>query len=154
MVTKLTAAQRASRSGAQTIIASGSEQNILERLYKGEALGTLLIAQERLKSRKQWMASQLKISGSVVLDGGAVDVLQELGKSLLPIGITNVSGCFKRGELVSCVDSNGKEIARGLSNYSAEEAVKIIGQGSDKIIELLGYGGDDEFIHRDNLVLV
>jgi len=154
MVTKLTAAQRASRCGAHTIIANGSEQQILERLYKGENLGTFLVAQERLKSRKQWVAGQLKICGTVLLDGGASDVLRKSGKSLLPVGITAVSGVFKRGELVSCLDESGNEIARGLSNYSHEEAEKLIGQPSNKIFELLGYAGNDEFIHRDNLVLV
>jgi len=154
MVTKLTAAQTASLSGAQTIIANGNEQDIIVRLYKGEELGTLLNAQERLKSRKQWMAGQLRISGTVTLDDGAVSVLKQSGKSLLPVGITRVSGKFKRGELVSCVDNSGQEIARGLSNYSAAEAEKIIGEPSDKILDVLGYAGNVEFIHRNNLVLV
>lgn len=154
MVTKLTAAQTASRSGAQTIIANGNTENVLESLYNGHELGTLLNAQERLKSRKQWMAGQLKISGTIILDDGAVSVLKQSGKSLLPVGITQVTGEFKRGELVSCVDQSGNEIARGLSNYSAHDAEKIIGEASDKIASLLGYAGNVEFIHRDNLVLV
>lgn len=154
MVTKLTAAQTASRSGADTIIANGGEANIIQHLYKGENFGTLLKADERLASRKQWMAGQLKICGKITIDQGAVQVLKESGKSLLPVGISKTEGSFKRGELVSCVDQSGNEIARGLSNYNADEAKKIVGQASDQIIEILGYGSNTEFIHRDNLVLV
>lgn len=154
MVTKLTAAQSASRSGANTIIANGREPNIIERLLKGEELGTFLTANHQLASRKQWMAGQLKICGTLKLDQGATKALKNEGKSLLPIGIKSIEGTFKRGELVACVDEDQNEIARGLSNYNAEEAKKIIGQSSDKITNLLGYGGETEFIHRDNLVLI
>lgn len=117
-------------------------------------MGTFLKADHQLASRKQWMAGQLKLRGTVTLDQGAVTVLKSAGKSLLPVGIKLVSGDFKRGELVACIDESGNEIARGLSNYSSQEANKIIGQTSDQITDLLGYGGEDEFIHRDNLVLV
>ncbi|MCL4125996.1 UNVERIFIED_CONTAM: hypothetical protein GTU68_021379 [Idotea baltica] len=154
MVTKLTAAQTASRSGANTIIANGREPNIVERLLKGEELGTFFNADRQLASRKQWMAGQFKICGTVTVDHGAAKVLKSAGKSLLPVGITAVTGDFNRGELIACIDGSGNEIARGLSNYSAEEARIIIGQASSRISELLGYGGEDEFIHRDNMVLV
>jgi len=154
MVTKLMAAQTASLSGAQTVIANGAEKTVLQRLYQGELLGTLLKASDRLNSKKQWMAGQVKIQGAVTLDQGAVEVLKGSGKSLLPVGVTTVSGDFKRGELVSCIDGKGNEVARGLINYSLKEAEKIIGQPSHKIGEILGYGGDSELIHRDNLVLV
>lgn len=154
MVTKLTAAQTAARSGASTIIAHGRENNVLHRLFQGEQLGTLLKAnQTTVASRKQWLAGQMQVSGVLTLDDGAVNVLQQSGRSLLPVGITKVNGSFERGELVSCVDVNGKEIARGLVNYKKEEAEKIIGKASSKIIEILKYGGDEEMIHRDNLVL-
>ena len=154
MVTKLTAAQTASLSGTNTIIANGREPNIVERLLQGEELGTFFTADRQLASRKLWMAGQLKISGIVTLDQGATKVLKNAGKSLLPVGIKAVSGTFKRGELVVCVDEEGVEIARGLTNYSIDEAEKIIGESSEKILELLGYVGNVEFIHRDNLVLV
>lgn len=154
MVTKLAAAQTASRSGAHTVIANGRESNVLKRLLEGENLGTLLIAKDRVKSRKQWMAGQLKIGGAITLDDGAVKVLQQSGKSLLAVGITNINGNFKRGELVSCVDQKGVEIARGLSNYDADEGLEILGKASADIAKILGYGGPKEFIHRDNLVLV
>jgi len=154
MVTKLSAAQIASRSGASTVIANGREPQILERLYRGELLGTLLVASERLASKKQWMAGQMRIAGKVTVDQGAASVLRQSGRSLLPVGVVKVTGNFNRGELISCVTEDGQEIARGLSNYNASDADLIKGQASEKILELLGYGGDHELIHRDNLVLL
>ncbi|RBP52669.1 glutamate 5-kinase [Arenicella xantha] len=153
MLTKLSAAQKASRSGASTVIANGREERVLERLYAGELLGTYLHASERVASRKQWMAGQMKISGTLHLDAGASKVLKEAGKSLLPVGVTSIDGQFKRGELVSCVDPEGNEVGRGLVNYHADEASKIIGKPSEQITEILAYGGPDELIHRDNLVV-
>ena len=154
MVTKLSAAQLASRSGASTIIANGREQAILERLFKGENVGTLLSAADRLKSKKQWLAGQMHVAGTIVVDEGAETVLRESGRSLLPVGVLYCEGAFERGELVSCQSQQGKEIARGLSNYSAEEVAKIKGLPSEEFTRLLGYGGDAELIHRDNLILV
>ena len=154
MVTKLTAAQSANRCGASTIIANGRKAQILRKLYDGERVGTLLIANQRLASRKQWMAGQMRINGSVTLDDGACRVLQRQGSSLLPVGVSQVQGEFARGELISCFDQAGNEIARGLTNYSADEVAKLKGQPSNRIAGLIGYHGDDELIHRDNLVLL
>lgn len=154
MVTKLSAAQIASRSGADTVIASGREVDILQRLYNGEILGTLLKASDRVASKKQWMAGQMRLTGKVLIDDGAVDVLQLSGRSLLPVGVTSVEGDFKRGELVSCVSLAGDEVARGLCNYNADEARLIVGLSSEEISGILGYSGDHELIHRDNLVLL
>ena len=154
MVTKLTAAQTASRSGASSIIANGREPQVLKRLFHGEHLGTLLVASKRLASRKQWMAGQMKISGTITIDDGACKVLQQSGKSLLAVGVTAVSGEFNRGELISCVNSNGQEVARGLSNYNHAQATKILGKSSADIVQLLGYGSHAELIHRDNMVLI
>jgi len=155
MVTKLTAAQKASHSGASTVIAYGREPQILSRLYQGDELGTLLVSkQQRLAAKKQWMAGQMRIQGTLILDDGAATVLKQSGCSLLPVGVSEVEGNFKRGELVRCVDLNGVEIARGLINYHADEVNKIKGQASDCIELLLGYGGEQELIHRDNLVLI
>jgi len=120
MITKLTAAQKASSSGASTIIANGREQDVLLRCLQGELLGTLLLASDRLASKKQWLAGQMKVAASVTLDDGAARVLQQSGSSLLPVGVSSVNGEFARGELISCIDPNGKEIARGLSNYSSQ----------------------------------
>jgi glutamate 5-kinase len=154
MRTKLSAARLAARSGTNTIIANGREAEILGRLSRGEDLGTLLEADsEPVGARKQWLASQLSTQGEVVLDAGAVRVLKEAGKSLLAVGIVGVAGAFNRGEVIVCLDGEGREVARGLSNYSAAEVERLRGKSSERIVELLGYAGDDEIIHRDNLIL-
>ena len=154
MITKLRAARLAARAGADTIIASGTEDRVLQRLLAGEAVGTRLQAKrQKLAARKQWLAGQLQLRGQLELDDGAVKVLTGRGSSLLAVGVRSVSGNFRRGDLVNCVDASGREIARGLVNYNADEARKIAGQPSASITTLLGYHGDEELIHRDNLVL-
>ncbi len=155
MQTKIRAARLAARSGTPTVIASGALENGLSRIAAGEPVGTLLIpAHEPDAARKQWLAGHLQVKGQLVLDDGAVKVLKQSGRSLLAVGVKTVTGRFMRGEVVSCVDMNGVEIARGLVNYSADEARKIVGQSSDRIESILGYIDDEELIHRDNLVLV
>jgi len=155
MLTKLSAARLAARSGTNTIIANGKEQQILSRLLQGEELGTLLEADdEPVTARKQWLASQLTLRGKLVLDAGAVKVLKNSGKSLLAVGIKQVSGRFNRGEVVSCLDESGSEIARGLVNYTAAEIEILKGQSSNNIERLLGYAGEEEIVHRDNLILI
>ncbi len=155
MLTKILAAKRAAKSGAHTIIASGRETNVLVRLAEGELIGTHLRAtQMKVMAKKQWMADHLRVQGKVVLDDGAVKVLMQDGKSLLPIGVTAVEGQFERGDVIACVDSVGKEIARGLVNYSASETSKIKRQPSTEIANILGYVDELELIHRDNLVLL
>ncbi len=155
MITKLRAARLAERSGTHTVIASGREEGILTRLARGETLGTLLtVGQQPVAARKQWLAGQLQVRGKLTLDQGAIRVLREQGRSLLPVGVVAVSGRFTRGDLVACVDDGGREVARGLVNYSADETARIIGSSSNRIAEILGYCDDEELIHRDNLVLV
>ena len=155
MVTKVRAARLAARSGAGTVIAPGAEKDVLTRISQGSDVGSLLIpAQEPQTARKRWLAGHLRVSGKLVLDEGAVKVLSQQGRSLLAVGVKDVSGSFARGEVVSCVDESGKEIARGLVNYDALEVDRIKGQPSSMISEILGYVDDDELIHRDNLVLV
>ncbi|CAG0932992.1 glutamate 5-kinase [Rhodocyclaceae bacterium] len=154
MLTKVRAAQRAARSGAHTLIASGREADVLPRLAKGEALGTLLVAAATpLAARTQWLADHLQLAGSLVLDEGAVKALAS-GKSLLPVGVTAVEGEFGRGAAVACRTSDGREVARGLVNYSSSEARRIARQPSTEIEALLGYLDEPELIHRDNLVLL
>ncbi|HZV97539.1 MAG TPA: glutamate 5-kinase [Methylophilaceae bacterium] len=154
MLTKIQAAKRAARSGAHTIIASGREKDVLVRLAQGEAVGTHLRAEQiKTVAKKQWLADHLRLGGKVVLDDGAVKALREDGKSLLPIGVVAVEGSFDRGEVVACVDAQGREIARGLINYSAAESVRILRQPSSEIARILGYEDEAELIHRDNLVL-
>ncbi len=155
MITKVLAAKRAARSGAHTVIASGHEPDVLLRLMRGEAIGTLLAAATpTLAARKQWLADHLQVAGKLVLDGGAIKALRSGGKSLLPIGVKSVFGEFERGEVVACIGEDGSDIARGLSNYNADEARRIARHPSQEIEALLGYGGDEEIIHRDNLVLL
>lgn len=154
MRTKLAAASLAARSGTVTVIVSGHEQNALQRVRAGEALGTTLWpAQKPLGARKRWLAGQLQPRGELLLDSGAVRVLTESGRSLLSVGVTGVRGLFRRGELVSCLDPDGREVARGLVNYSSEETRRIAGVASEQIESILGYVDEPELIHRDNLVL-
>jgi glutamate 5-kinase len=154
MVTKLQAARLAARSGCNTLIVGGRNPNILHQVAAGETIGTLLSAtQKPLAARKQWLAGQLQVKGKLILDAGAVKVLTQQGRSLLAVGVSGVEGTFTRGELVSCVDSNGVEVARGLVNYNSDEAGRIKGQSTESISEILGYREDDELIHRDNLVV-
>jgi glutamate 5-kinase len=118
-------------------------------------VGTLLLPeQERLAARKQWLASHLQTRGTLVLDEGAVRVLMKGGRSLLPVGVRSVSGRFRRGEMVSCTDEQGREVARGLVNYDADDARAIAGRSSDSIADILGYMSGEEVIHRDNMVIV
>jgi len=154
MITKVRAARVAARSGANTLILGGREPQALVRARAGESLGTLLSAsQEPQAARKRWIAGQLQTRGTLVLDEGAVRVLRQQGKSLLPVGVKAVRGQFTRGDMVVCSAPDGREVARGLVNYNVDEARKIIGHPSTEILTLLGYKDDDELIHRDNLVL-
>jgi len=155
MRTKVLAARQAADSGAVTVIADGLAPNVLERITRGEAVGTLLVPGQsgRRAARKNWIAGQRRVRGAVHVDAGAARVLLTAGRSLLPIGITTVDGAFRRGDLVACLDADGVEIAQGLANYDAREARILCGQSSERVQALLGYGGEAEFIHRDNLVI-
>ena len=155
MLTKVLAAKRAARSGAHTVIASGNTPDILPRLLRGEVIGTLFTATALpLDARKQWLADHLQVSGSLTLDAGALRALRTDGKSLLPIGVTAVAGDFARGEVVALLDEDGRDIARGLVNYSAAEARRIARHSSQEIESILGYVDEPEIVHRDNLVLL
>lgn len=155
MLTKILAAKRAARSGAHTIIASGRENAVLVRLASGEVIGTHLRSEQgKMLAKKQWMADHLRVTGQLKLDAGAVKVLCNEGKSLLPVGVTAVEGHFERGDVVACVDEQGKELARGLVNYSSSEASRILRKSSSEIETILGYMDEAELIHRDNLILL
>ncbi len=154
MLTKILAARRAAATGIHTVIASGHEVDVLQRLLQGESIGTLLHAPETsLAKRKSWMRDHLQLRGRVTLDAGAARALTQGGRSLLPIGVVGVNGEFERGEVIACVDESGKELARGLANYSSSETLRIMRKPSSEIEALLGYCNDDELIHRDNLVI-
>lgn len=154
MITKLRAARLAARSGTETVIASGRHPDVVAEVAAGSIVGTWLrTGKQPQNARKQWLAAMVQIAGSLELDEGAVRVLRESGRSLLPVGVRAVSGRFQRGDMVSCRGPDEREVARGLVNYSAEETRRIMGQPSVAIEQLLGYQGDEELIHRDNLVL-
>lgn len=155
MLTKVLAAKRAARGGAHTVIASGREPDVLLRLARGERIGTLLLAQTTpLAARKQWLAGQLSVGGRMTLDAGAVRALARDGKSLLPVGVTDVQGEFERGAVIGCLDPEGREVARGLVNYSSSETRRIMRRPSSEIEGILGYMDGPELIHRNNLVLL
>lgn len=155
MLTKLRAARLAARSGTETLIASGRGRDTLTRLFRGEALGTWLESGSMPeKARRQWLAGLVTHRGVLVIDDGAAAVLCDSGSSLLPVGVCSVEGEFNRGDVLLCVSSEGVGIARGLSNYNAQEARRILGLSSCDIPQALGYGGEPELIHRDNLVLL
>ena len=155
MLTKVRAAQRAARSGAATVIASGRESDVLLRLAAGESVGTCLAADlAPIAAKKQWMADQLQLRGRLTLDAGAVKVLLEQGKSLLPIGVAAVDGEFERGDVVACMTPDGREIARGLVNYGDSDARRILRKPSHEIEAILGFIEETELIHRDNLILI
>lgn len=107
-----------------------------------------------LAARKRWLAGQLQVRGTLVLDDGAVEVLHRHGSSLLPVGVRRAEGVFKRGDMVVCVNEQGARVAKGLVNYGSDEARRIVGQPSHRIETLLGYMESPELIHRDNLVII
>lgn len=155
MLTKLQAARQAAHSGCNTLIVGGAQEHILSRIAAGEPLGSLLTTDQKpLAARKQWLAGQLQIRGQLQLDAGAVAVLQQQGSSLLAVGVLALEGDFKRGDLISCLDTDGREVARGLINYSADETAMIKGHSTSEIIRQLGYCEEEELIHRDNLVVL
>ncbi|MCG7898337.1 MAG: glutamate 5-kinase [Candidatus Thiodiazotropha weberae] len=155
MVTKVRAARLAARSGTGTVIAAGRQKQVVDAIYRGEDVGTLLVpVQEPQAARKRWLAGQLQPRGSLTIDDGAVRVLREQGSSLLAVGVSDVKGDFARGEVVVCLDKQGSEVARGLVNYDAQETTRLMGVPSSRIEEVLGYVDEDELIHRDNLVLL
>ena len=154
MVTKLAAARLAALSGAHTVIADGRSANILGRLAAGEDCGTLLTADVApLDARKRWLAGQ-RAKGDLVVDAGAADAIANRGVSILPAGVTDATGTFRRGDLVRVVDPKGRALAKGLANYDAGEARALAGRKSSQIEAVLGYVDEPELIHRDNLVLI
>ena len=155
MITKVSAARKAAKSNTQTIIANGTNKDILIKiLNKEDNIGTKIFNKDSaVKSKKQWIANSLKVKGSVVIDMGAKKVIKKSGKSLLPIGIKSISGNFKKGDMVTICDSNNKEIAKGLTNYSSKELLKIIGKSTMSIKKEFDLFGGDVVIHADNMIL-
>jgi glutamate 5-kinase len=156
MATKLAAAQTAAASGIPMIIARGTEPGVLKRLLAGEPLGTYFLPKaEGLAARKRWIAFAVPPQGRLTVDAGALQALTHQGRSLLPSGLVDVEGDFGAGEVVAVVSqADGKEFARGLVNFDAEELRRIRGAKTRDIEARLGYKGEDEVIHRDNLVIL
>ena len=154
MRTKLRAARLAARSATTTIIAAGHTPDVLRHIAAGRSVGTLLYSNsEKVSARKQWLGGTIRARGRLRLDSGACRALLQQGKSLLAVGVTAVSGDFSRGELVVLEDENGREVGRGLANYSAVECTQIAGLTSDQIDAVLGFSREPELIHRDNLLI-
>jgi glutamate 5-kinase len=154
MITKVRAAQRAARSGAHTLIVGGHQKDALLTAARGGEIGTLLYAVDSpLAARKQWLADHLQLAGVLTIDAGAAQALKN-GRSLLPVGVTDIAGEFARGAVVACRSTHGEDIARGLINYSSVETHRIAGHATHEIESLLGYIDGEELIHRDNLVLL
>lgn len=155
MITKIQAAKIATNAGIPMVIASARETSILKKIVSGDKIGTKFHPKiSKLESKKRWLAHGLPRKGSLVIDGGAESALTKHGGSLLAVGILEVKGEFEQGDAISIEDESGREIARGLANYSREELDKIKGLKTAKIPEVLGYKGIPEVIHRDNLVLL
>ena len=155
MVSKVDAAKLAARFGVATVVTGCRDQNVLERIFAGESVGTLFLSGgQRLRGKKQWIGFTLRPKGRLLLDKGAQEAIMRGGKSLLPSGIVAVEGNFGRGDLVSCLDPRKKECARGLVNYDSRELQQIMRRQSSQIEEVLGYKYTDEVIHRDNLVIL
>jgi glutamate 5-kinase len=156
IVTKIAAAEEAAAGGIPTIITSGLSAGAVEKVFDPhEQVGTLILPDENhLTHRKHWIAYNLKPAGEVVVDSGAHEALVRKGKSLLPSGLREVRGAFGVGECVRCIDLDGREFARGLVNYSAQELNQIKGLHTSKIEKVLGYKAYDEIIHRDDLVVL
>ncbi|MDY6854997.1 MAG: glutamate 5-kinase [Thermodesulfobacteriota bacterium] len=155
MITKVQAAKKAAIFGLPTIVANGKVDGIIGKIVKGESVGTLFLPKDnKITSRKHWIAFTLKPKGEIIIDRGGQDAIVNSGKSLLPSGVLDVIGKFRIGDSVSLVNPDRLEFARGLANYSSEELIKIKGLKTSEVESKLGYKYFDEIIHRDDLVVL
>lgn len=154
MLSKLEAARMVTTAGENMIIANGNEPGVISRIMAAEQVGTLFVAKGKaVSSRKRWIGFSVQLRGELTMDEGACRAIVQQGRSLLAIGIATSSGDFEIGDVVSILDSQGNELARGLSNYSSDEVKRIQGRRSDQIAEILGHCPYQEVIHRDNLLV-
>ena len=154
MASKLKAAQMATRHGHPTFIAPGRNDDVLDKIMAGESIGTLFLPpMQTIRGRRRWIGAAAPLAGTLQLDAGAANALIKRGGSLLAVGVTEVHGSFGAGGIVAMLDPYGTEIARGLCNYRSSDVIKILGQPSDRILEVLGYCPYESVVHRDNLVL-
>jgi len=155
MATKLQAADMVIRAGAAAVIANARTPEVLSRLLAGDEIGTVFVpAGRKMSSKRRWIGLTASPVGQVIVDSGAARALKELGKSLLPSGVTGVSGAFAVGDMVAVIDNQAREIARGLTNYSSSQIETIKGLKTDKIAQVLGDKPYDEVIHRNNMAVV
>lgn len=154
MITKLSAARLAMHSGMPMVLAAAAGENILRRIVAGEKVGTVFWPCSRLENKKRWIAYGSAVQGALHVDAGAAEAITRRGKSLLPSGITAVQGEFELGNTVSIIDPAGKELARGIVNYSSQEVRLIMGHKTSDIERILGHKDYDEVVHRNNLALL
>jgi glutamate 5-kinase len=155
MASKLDAIRKAASSGIECVIANGKTKNILVDIIDGKSVGTRFKASaSRLLAKKRWIAFSSKAKGTIVVDSGAKEALSNKNKSLLSSGIVEVDGNFTAGDVIKITDKSFREFAKGLSNYSSSELLKIKGLKTNEIKAVLGYKGADEVVHKDNLVIL
>ncbi len=155
MASKVAAAKRMSASGVPTLIINGKRAGSMSDVLAGKEVGTVFLPQKiRRTSRKHWIAFIRRTKGQLTLDDGATKAVLQRGKSLLPAGVTAIHGDFQHGDAVSCTDKKGREIARGLVNYSSSALAQVKGLKTGEIKQVLGHKDYDEVIHRDNMVLM
>lgn len=154
MKTKLNAMRVVTRSGGTAIIANGKTPHVIKRLFNNEQLGTIFAPVENLPNKKRWIAYATNITGQLYVNDGAKKALLEKDSSLLPIGVIKIAGDFRRGDIVSIIDTKGNEFARGMANYNCSDCKRIIGQHSDNILQILGYKNYDALVTRDNIALL
>lgn len=154
MCSKVQTARKVTTSGIPMVIASGLKPHVLKSLFQGKDVGTLFLPRrQKMTSRKCWIAFTLKEKGAIKVDRGAARAICKQGKSLLPIGIIDVKGDFREGDMVCCIDPDGVAFARGLVNYKASDIKKLMGLKTSQIEKQLGHKHYDEVVHRDNLVM-
>ena len=155
MKTKLEAAKVVTRFGGKMIIANGKIPNVIKEVFNGKELGTIFLpSDDKLTGKKGWIAYATNIIGKIKINNGAKKALVDETSSLLPIGITSIIHEFKKGDVVSILDEDDKEIPRGISNYSSDDCKKIMGKHSDEILKILGYKNYDAVITRDNIIIL
>ena len=154
MKTKLQAAKVVTRSGGYALIANGKSPQIIKKLFSGDTKCTLFLPTEKLQGKKRWIGFATNISGQIVVNDGAKKALTEKDSSLLPVGIVEVRGKFSKGDVVAILDQNNEEFARGITNYNLKDTKNIIGQPSDKILEILGHKNYDAVVTKDNIVIL
>jgi len=154
MKTKIEAAKVVMHSGAMLLIANGKETGIINKIFNGEDVGTLFLPVENLSGRKKWIAYATNINSYIKINDGAKKALIEKKASLMPVGIIEIINSFKKGEVISILDNNGKEFAKGMTNYTSAECKRVIGKHSDEIEKILGFKNYDTVITRDNIVIL